>query len=137
MSILDRLKKGNTEKAKPEVVEKSAAKSVVKTEEKPVKTSTSKVVVNSAKLRKNILLKPVITEKASMSGTYQFMVTSDANRVEIAKAFAALYNKVPRKVNIISVRGKSVRFGRLQGKRASWKKAIVYLKKGETIDLYA
>lgn len=137
MSILDRLKKGNTEKAKPEVVEKSAAKSVVKTEEKPVKTSTSKVVVNSAKLRKNILLKPIITEKASMSGTYQFMVTSDANRVEIAKAFAALYNKVPRKVNVISVRGKSVRFGRLQGKRASWKKAIVYLKKGETIDLYA
>lgn len=127
MSILDRLKKGNVE----------AAKSEVKAEETTVKASTVKVAAASAKLRKNILLKPVITEKASMSGTYQFMVTSSANRVEIAKAFAALYNKVPRKVNIISVRGKAVRFGRLQGKRASWKKAIVYLKKGETIDLYA
>lgn len=137
MSILDRLKKGNTEKAKPEVVVKSEAKVVVKAEEKTVKVSTVKGVAKSPKFRKNILLKPVITEKASMSGTYQFMVTSDANRVEIAKAFTALYNKVPRKVNIISVRGKSVRFGRLQGKRASWKKAIVYLKKGETIDLYA
>ncbi len=132
MSILNRLKKGKTEtnaQANGEVV--------VATEEKAVKANASKIVTSSAKLRKNILLKPVITEKASMSGTYQFMVTSDANRIEIAKAFAALYNKVPRKVNIISVQGKSVRFGRLKGKRANWKKAIVYLKKGETIDLYA
>lgn len=133
MSILDRLKKPKDTAAVSSDTKKSAAKA----EDKPAKAEKVSVPASTKTAQKSILLKPVITEKASMSGTYQFMVAPDANRVEVAKAFAALYNKVPRKVNILSVRGKSVRFGRLKGKRSNWKKAVVYLKKGETIDLYA
>ncbi|MCI0479759.1 50S ribosomal protein L23 [Candidatus Uhrbacteria bacterium] len=69
-------------------------------------------------------------------GTYVFDVPVDANKVEIRKAVEALY-----KVSVTSVRtirgiGKILRRGRIGGRRAAWKKAVVTLKEGQTIDLY-
>ncbi|MBU1349063.1 50S ribosomal protein L23 [Patescibacteria group bacterium] len=85
-----------------------------------------------------LLVKPHVSEKAASSpkGTYVFDVPVDANKVEIRKAVEALY-----KVTVASVRtargiGKYLKRGRIEGRRRNWKKAIVTLKNGQTIDLY-
>ena len=86
-----------------------------------------------------ILLKPLITEKLSSlseEGKYAFVVDSKANKVEIAKAIKAVYGIWPEKVNVMNYQGKRVRFGRVFGRRRNWKKAIITLPKGKTIDIY-
>lgn len=82
------------------------------------------------KLASEVILAPVITEK-SMSGSdmkkYTFKVAKDANKIDIANAVAQLFNVKVSKVNTISVRGHFRRYGRFEGKTASWKKAVVTL----------
>jgi len=85
------------------------------------------------------LLKPVITEKGTNLGAlnkYVFAVSPQANKVEIAKAVKKIYGINPRQVNIIKMSGKKVRRGRISGQRKDWKKAIVTLPQGKTINLY-
>ena len=85
------------------------------------------------KTAQDIIIAPVITEK-SMSGIadkkYTFKVAKDAGKIEIAKAVETVFSGVKvDKVNVISVRGHEKRTGRYTGYTASWKKAIVTLKK--------
>lgn len=87
----------------------------------------------------DILVKPLISEKASHQqalNQYFFAVRLDANRVEVAKAITAIYGVKPTKVTIIRQEGKLRRFGRTVGRRKDWKKAMVCLPKGKTISLY-
>lgn len=145
MGILDRLKK------KPEAtqeqdsqsvnaVEKPKAKANAKVLDKPVEKSTEKPALSTKQIQRTqatqIIISPVVTEKSTMTGTYYFKISATANRNEVHKAFTTLYGKSPRKVNITNVKGKKKRFGAIRGKRANWKKAIVYLKQGETIDVF-
>lgn len=86
-----------------------------------------------------VLVKPLITEKASLLAglnKYVFMVKKDTNKVEIMKAVKEVYGINPTTVNIIRMEGKDVRYGRYAGKRSDWKKAIVTLPKGKTIQVY-
>ncbi len=86
-----------------------------------------------------VLIRPLITEKASILGTenkYFFEVARNANKIEITKAIEEVYGIKPVKVNIINMKGKKVRFGRTLGKRKNWKKAIVTLPEGKTIKIY-
>jgi len=85
-----------------------------------------------------LLLKPHVSEKAASNakGVYVFDVPVSANKVEVRKSVEALY-----KVKVVSVRtirgiGKILKRGRIEGHRKDWKKAIVTLKKGQTIDIY-
>ncbi len=84
------------------------------------------------KAAQDIIIAPVITEK-SMAGIadkkYTFKVAKDANKLEIADAVEKLFKVTVAKVNTVSMRGKVRRMGRYEGKTASWKKAIVTLKK--------
>ncbi|MBR5922646.1 MAG: 50S ribosomal protein L23 [Clostridia bacterium] len=84
------------------------------------------------KAAEDIIIAPVITEK-SMAGIadkkYTFKVAKDANKLEIADAVEKLFKVTVAKVNTVSMRGKKRRMGRYEGKTASWKKAIVTLKK--------
>ena len=84
-----------------------------------------------AKLAYDIILKPVITEKSMemlTQGKYTFKVAKDSNKIEIAKAVKALFPGVKvAKVNTMNVLGKVKRMGRNEGRRPSWKKAIVTL----------
>jgi len=85
------------------------------------------------------LLKPIISEKATIGvslNKYVFEVSPRANKVEVKKAIEELYGVVPQAVNIINKEGERVRFGRYLGSTKNRKKAIVTLKKGETIKLY-
>ena len=82
------------------------------------------------KLAQEIILAPVITEE-SMMGTaykkYTFKVAKDATKVDIAKAVESLFGVKVEKVNTMNVRGQLRRYGRFEGFKASWKKAIVTL----------
>jgi large subunit ribosomal protein L23 len=86
-----------------------------------------------------VLDKPLITEKATELGTqnkYAFVVSKASNKIEVAKSIYAVYGVKPVSVNIICMQGKAVTRGRIKGKRKDWKKAIVTLKKGDSIKIY-
>ncbi len=93
---------------------------------------------------KEILIKPLITEKmtnlSADLGKYGFLVNPESNKIEIAKAIEKKFSVHVTKVRTISHPGKMKtqfrKSGRFVGKTASYKKAIVTLKKGETIELF-
>ncbi|MFH0853625.1 MAG: 50S ribosomal protein L23 [bacterium] len=86
-----------------------------------------------------LLLRPIITEKTGMLGTqrqYVFEVHPRANKPTIYKAIETVYGIKPTRINIINVRGRHVRYGRTTGSTKFWRKAIVTLPEGKSIDLY-
>ncbi|MDP2586783.1 MAG: 50S ribosomal protein L23 [Candidatus Komeilibacteria bacterium] len=86
-----------------------------------------------------VLLHPLVTEKGSYAASqnkYYFAVNASANKFEIKKAIHALYGVSPVKVNVVSLPGKNVRYGKSHGRTSDQKKAIITLKKGETIQVY-
>lgn len=85
------------------------------------------------------LVKPLVTEKATnlvALNKYVFVVSKDANKIEVAKAIEAIYGVKPLKVNISNVKGKKVARGKIRGQRKDWSKAIVTLAAGQTIKIY-
>lgn len=93
----------------------------------------------------SILIKPIITEKATLESElrncFSFQVNTKANKVEIKKAVEAAYGVSVEKVRTINVRPdrktKFTKTGIQHGKTNAVKKALVQLAEGETIDLYA
>lgn len=87
-----------------------------------------------------ILLKPRITEKGSMlaekRAVVMFEVARDANKTEIKNAVQATFNVEVADVKTMNIRGKIKRRGRFIGKRSNWKKALVILAEGHTIDFF-
>jgi large subunit ribosomal protein L23 len=108
----------------------------------PQKTAASggaKVKSNPDQSAYRLLIKPLITEKAtnlSAENKYVFIVSKKANKIMIEKAIEEAYGVKPLAVNIINRAGKMVTRGRITGQRKDWKKAIVTLKPGETIKIY-
>lgn len=86
-----------------------------------------------------IILNPLRTEKGTniqaKENKYIFKVSRNANKIEIKKAIEEIYKVKVDKVNTINVLGKWRRVRLVEGKRPDWKKAIVTLKKGETIEV--
>jgi large subunit ribosomal protein L23 len=88
----------------------------------------------------HIIKRPIITEKANLkkeeANHHVFMVASQANKVEIRRAIEELFGVRVENVSTCIMRGKNKRRGRLFGRKPNWKKAIVKLAKGETIDFF-
>jgi large subunit ribosomal protein L23 len=93
-----------------------------------------------------IIIKPLVTEKMTtitekMSNRFGFIVRPEANRLEIKSEIEALYNVTVLDVNTIKYAGKSksryTRAGIIKGRTNAYKKAIVTLKEGDTIDFYS
>lgn len=87
---------------------------------------------------KTIIKKPMITEKASLMsalGTYVFLVEKAAAAPEVKKAVEAIYKVHVVRVRMINIPGKMRRIGRNLAQVPGYRKAVVTLKKGETIDL--
>lgn len=91
-----------------------------------------------------ILIQPLLTEKMTdlaAKRQYAFKVEQQANKIEIARAVEKKFNVVVTSVRTLNVKGKVktqlTRRGRVVGKRSDWKKAIVTLKDGHTIDFLA
>ena len=65
-----------------------------------------------------------------------FEVARDANKIEIRQAVKKLFNVEVEEVRTVLVRGKMKRIGRFSGMRPNWKKAIVTLKAGQSVELF-
>lgn len=88
---------------------------------------------------RDILIRPLVTEMTTEmmeEGKYVFVVAKQANKIEIAKAVSTIFNVKVESVNTINVLGKVKRMGRNIGKRSDYKKAIVKLAVGETIEFF-
>ena len=119
----------------PSFAKATEGKSGNKTEDKAIIKKESSVASNAYR----VLLRPLVTEKGSHLGVenkYLFEVDYNTNKIEVAKAVEAAYGIKPTKVNIIKLAGKVVRRGRTEGRRKNWKKAIVTLPAGKTIQIY-
>ncbi len=82
------------------------------------------------KYAQDIILRPIVTEESMINTAdkkYTFAVAKDANKYEIADAVEAIFGVKVEKVNTINVRGHLRRYGRFEGYKPSWKKAIVTL----------
>ena len=93
------------------------------------------------KLPEQIIKRPLLTEKGTAMGEegnkVLFEVTMRANKIEIRKAVEKIYNVKVKTVHTQIVRGKMKRQGRSMGKRPNWKRAIVTLAEGSSIDFFA
>lgn len=88
----------------------------------------------------DVLLAPHNTEKATfLSGLskYVFRVANDATSPEIKQAVEQIFSTKVKKVNMLNVEGKKKVFKGRKGKRSNFKKAIVTLEKGKSIDISA
>jgi large subunit ribosomal protein L23 len=86
-----------------------------------------------------VLIAPVVSEK-SYSGiadrTYTFRVHSDAHKTQVKQAVEQLFSVKVERVNIVKVQAKPKRRGPIRGTRPGWKKAIVKLHEGNTIQIF-
>jgi large subunit ribosomal protein L23 len=87
-----------------------------------------------------VILSPLLTEKNAglkeSRNKVVFEVAPDANKIEIKKAVEEAFQVSVLSVNVLNVRGKIKRLGRNTGRRRNWKKAIVTLKEGSTIEFF-
>ena len=92
-----------------------------------------------------ITIQPIVTEKANAitekSGRYSFRVSPDANKYQIKSLVEKLYDETVVSVNTMNDSGKRkqryTKSGLLRGKMAAFKKAVVTLAEGQTIDFYS
>ena len=93
----------------------------------------------------DILLKPIVTEKmtdlSEKLNQYGFIVEKRANKIQIKKAIEEMYGVSVQSVNTMIYAGKSksrfTKTGVISGRTKSFKKALVTLVDGETIDFYS
>lgn len=88
----------------------------------------------------NLIRNPHITEKVveqkDIENKVVFEVAGDANKIELKKAVETIFKVKVKKISTLNVKGKKKRQGRTEGKRADWKKAIVTLEEGQTIEYF-
>ncbi len=87
-----------------------------------------------------ILLRPIVTEKSMLArenyNQFVFKVNPDATKLDIANAVEKAFSVKVLDVRTVDIMGKKKRRGRIMGKRADWKKAIVRLAEGESIKYF-
>ncbi len=92
----------------------------------------------SAERMYQVIVSPVVTEKATRLNEFSqvtFRVALDATKPEIRAAVEKLFSVKVEAVNTVVMKGKTKRFRGREGRRSDWKKAIVTLQAGQTIDL--
>ncbi len=86
-----------------------------------------------------IVLAPIVSEKSyrgSVNGVYTFRVHNDAHKTQIRQAIEQLFEVDVLRVNVIKVQPKPKRRGQTRGRKPGWKKAVVQLKAGQTIEVF-
>lgn len=86
----------------------------------------------------DIIKRPIVTEKTTSAEANQvvFEVALDANKHAVRDAVERLFEVKVTRVNTCIMQGKRKRFGQHFGKRSNWKKAVVTLREGDSIDFY-
>lgn len=88
----------------------------------------------------SLIKRPHVTERSTVQSmnaehpVYTFVVADDATKPAIKSAIKTLYNVTPKKVAVVTVRPKKVFIRGRRGTQAGFKKALVYLQKGDKID---
>ncbi|OHA08996.1 MAG: 50S ribosomal protein L23 [Candidatus Sungbacteria bacterium RIFCSPLOWO2_01_FULL_59_16] len=85
-----------------------------------------------------VVIAPHVTEKASLAsgrGWYAFRVRADANKIIVKRAVEDRYGVTVERVRILRRRPKRIRLGRIEGRTPGFKKAMVKVKAGQTIEL--
>jgi len=149
MSIFNKFKKIAGPEGKPKTTSKSVVKekkaeAVEPAEVKPEKRTGAISTGTKAKTSDTawrILKNPRVSEKSALlteANQYVFNVFPKANKIEIKRAVEKLYNVTVERVRVINIPPKKRRLGRTEGFRkglkTGYRKAIVALKKGQTID---
>jgi large subunit ribosomal protein L23 len=119
-----------------ETKEVKAPKKAEKAEAKKEAKDTTTVIVSG---NRAIIKHPDVTEKSTMlqaQGKYVFIVTDRATKTEVAKAMRSMYKVDVEHVRMLNRKGKPMSSGRNAGHRSDVKKAIVTLKKGQTISIF-
>ena len=146
MPILKKSEPKQKEEAKAKKPAAKAEKPATKAAKKPVSKKEAKEVKEpkvAAPLRATgdawrILIRPLVTERYSGQGKdYAFEVSPKANKLEIRKAIKDAFNVTAASVRVMNVLGKAVRTNAGYSQRSNWRKAIVSLKKGDSLDLFA
>ena len=87
-----------------------------------------------------VLLAPVVTEKAYAqidNNKYSFRVHPDAHKTQVRQAVEELFDVKVLRVNISKVQAKPKRRGLHRGTKPGWKKAVVQLRAGDTIEIFS
>jgi large subunit ribosomal protein L23 len=89
---------------------------------------------------REVIIRPVVTEASAMlqeeRQTYTFIVAKDSNKIEIRSAVQELFNVTVADVRTANYPGKVRRVGRSTGRKSGYKKALVKLVEGDSIDVY-
>ncbi len=89
---------------------------------------------------RQVIIMPLVSEKNTNlrvdQNKYVFRVDIEANKLQIRNAVEELFKVRVEDVTTMRMHGKPKRMGRFEGRRPDWKKAVVQLKKGETIELF-
>ena len=88
----------------------------------------------------NTIIKPLVTEKSTLlleNNQVVFLVDFNSNKIDIKKSIELIFGVKVSAVNVIKVKGKTKRFKGTLGKRPDYKKAIISLPDGQSIDLSA
>jgi large subunit ribosomal protein L23 len=86
-----------------------------------------------------VILAPIVSEKSyqgTAEGKYTFKVHQDAHKTQVRQAVEELFEVKVTRVNIIKVQAKPKRRGLFKGTRPGWKKAVVQLRAGDTIEFF-
>ena len=88
---------------------------------------------------RSVIIRPIVSERSfdmQEFNRYTFEVAKDARKIEIAQAIESIFEVTVVKVNTLNVKPKPKRVRREPGYTRTWKKAIVTLKDGDTIELF-
>ena len=138
MAILDTFKKKKDAK-KDEVKEPKKAVSAKKETKKVEKKAKVATYTPKADLE-SVLLRPHVTEKAAIlaeSNVYVFQIDPRAGKRDVRAAISSIYGVVPAKISIVNLPSKNVISRGKRGVKSGKKKAMVYLKKGDSIEVMA
>jgi large subunit ribosomal protein L23 len=86
-----------------------------------------------------VLIRPVVSEKSYgqiANNQYTFQIHQDAHKTQVRQAVEQLFDVKVERVNIVKVQAKPKRRGRFLGKKPGWKKAVVQLKAGDSIEIF-
>ncbi|HEX4036260.1 MAG TPA: 50S ribosomal protein L23 [Solirubrobacteraceae bacterium] len=87
-----------------------------------------------------VIIAPVVSEKSyvlAAAGRYTFRIHDDAHKTQVRQAIETLFDVHVVEVRTSSVKSKPKRRGAIRGRTRSWKKAIVQVRAGETIPVFA
>ena len=87
-----------------------------------------------------VIIRPVVSEKSyvlAAAGKYTFRIHPDAHKTQVRQAVEALFDVHVVEVRTISVKSKPKRRGTSRGRTRTWKKAMVQVRTGETIPIFA